>query len=87
MRVIADALLAAEHPLVIVGSTGRDHASVDALVGLVNAVKGVRILDTAGSDICFPASQSAWLGLRYGEHEYIPKADFILVVECDVGHD
>lgn len=84
LRFIANALLEAQCPLVIVGSTGRDHNSVGALVHLANLVKGIRVLDTAGSDMCFPADHPAWLGLRYGEHECIPTADFIMVIECDV---
>lgn len=84
VRFIASALVAAERPLVIVGSTGRYYSSVKAMVHLANTIKGLRVLDTAGSDMCFPANYPAWLGLRYGEHEYITKADFILVVECDV---
>lgn len=85
LQFISSALLAADYPLVIVGSTGRDLKSVDAMVHLADTVRGVRVLDTAGSDMCFPATHPAWLGLRYGEHEAILKADFILAVEVDVG--
>ena len=34
--------------------------------------------------MCFPADHPASLGLRYGSHDMIPKADFILVIDCDV---
>ncbi|CAL3970944.1 unnamed protein product [Diplocarpon coronariae] len=84
VKTIAEALVEAEEPLVIVGYTGRNHTAVRALVTLADTVKGLRVLDTGGSDMCFPADHRAWLGLRYGNDEAIRTADVILVLDCDV---
>ncbi|PVH82476.1 thiamine pyrophosphate enzyme [Cadophora sp. DSE1049] len=84
VRTISEALVEAKEPLVIAGYTGRNHAAVEALVKLADSVKGLRVLDTGGSDMCFPADHRAWLSLRYGNDESIRTADVILVIDCDV---
>lgn len=81
---IAEALVSAKEPLLITGYSGRNHAAVAELVQLTETVKGLRVLDTGGSDMCFPADHRAWLGLRYGVDDSIKTADVILVVDCDV---
>lgn len=83
-RDIADALAAAEQPLLITGYAGRNHAVPGALVELANTVRGLRVLDTGGSDMCFPADHPGWLGLRYGSEDAIRTADTIVVLDCDV---
>lgn len=84
VQEIAEALVAAQEPLLITGYSGRNHETVDHLVKLTETVRGLRVLDTAGSDMCFPANHRASLGLRYGVHERIPTADLIIVADCDV---
>ncbi|KAK5116527.1 hypothetical protein LTR85_009152 [Meristemomyces frigidus] len=84
LRFVSEALVKAEQPLLITGYSGRNHAAVDALVDLASTVKGLRVLDTGGSDMCFPADHPAWLGLRYGVEESIKTADFILLLDVDV---
>jgi thiamine pyrophosphate-dependent acetolactate synthase large subunit-like protein len=84
IKDIAGRLVGAESPLVITGYVGRNHAAVHALVALADVVPGLRVLDTGGSDMCFPASHRGWLGLRYGIDESIGTADVILVIDCDV---
>jgi thiamine pyrophosphate-dependent acetolactate synthase large subunit-like protein len=84
VKTICEALVGAENPLLITGYSGRNHATVPALVELTETVKGLRVLDTGGSDMCFPADHRAWLGLRYGIDESIETADVIIVVDCDV---
>lgn len=54
VQTVAEALMDAEEPLIIVGFTGRNHATVSELVKLADVIKGVRVLDTGGSDMCFP---------------------------------
>ncbi|KAK0815471.1 hypothetical protein LTR59_000544 [Friedmanniomyces endolithicus] len=81
---VAETLVGAKEPLLITGYSGRNHKAVDALIQLANTVKGLRVLDTGGSDMCFPANHPAWLGLRYGVDEAIRKADVILLVDVDV---
>lgn len=84
VKTIAEALVNAQEPLVIAGYTGRNHAAVQELVNLADNIKGLRVLDTGGSDMCFPANHPAWLGLRYGNDPSIKTADVILVIDCDV---
>lgn len=81
---IAEILVQAKEPLVVTGYSGRNHAAVEALVGLADLVKGLRVLDTGGCDMCFPSSHPGWLGMKYGADESIKTADVILVVDCDV---
>ncbi|RAO74218.1 uncharacterized protein BHQ10_010230 [Talaromyces amestolkiae] len=84
LPVIASLLLDARNPLCITGYSGRKHDAVDSLVALANVVKGMRVLDTGSSDMCFPADHRAWLSCRYGVHDAITTADVILVLACDV---
>lgn len=84
VKTISEALAHAQEPLVIVGYSGRNHAAVQELVQLADHIKGLRVLDTGGSDMCFPANHPAWLGCRYGVEPRIKTADVILVIDCDV---
>jgi hypothetical protein len=54
------------------------------LVELADTVKGLRVMDTGGSDMCFPADHPGWLGLRYGVEDAVRTADVIVVLDCDV---
>lgn len=82
VKIIAETLVRAKEPLLLVGYTGRNHATVPALVELADLVKGIRVLDTAASDMCFPADHRAWLSSRYGLEDAILTADVILVIDC-----
>jgi thiamine pyrophosphate-dependent acetolactate synthase large subunit-like protein len=55
VKTIAEALVNAKEPLLITGYSGRNTDCPGELVKLANAVKGLRVLDTAGIDMCFPA--------------------------------
>ncbi|KAL2360194.1 hypothetical protein RJZ56_006937 [Blastomyces dermatitidis] len=81
---IAELLVSAKQPLVITGYSGRVASAVTELVTLADTVHGLQVIDTGGSDMCFPANHPASLGLRFGVHEKIPTADVILVIDCDV---
>ncbi|TQV92469.1 hypothetical protein V2A60_007157 [Cordyceps javanica] len=81
---IAEALAAARRPLVVTGYGGRNHEFPGTLVRLADAVPGLQVLDTGGSDMCFPGNHPAWMGMRFGVEECIEKADVILVINCDV---
>lgn len=81
---VAEALVHAKEPLVITGYVGRKHTAPPELVKLADAIEGLRVLDTGGSDMCFPADHPAWLSLRFGVDESIKTADVILVLDCDV---
>lgn len=82
VKLIATELAAAKNPLVVAGYTGRQAQA--ELATLANNFRGIRVLDTGGSDMCFPANHPGWLGLRYAGHELVSTADFILVIDCDV---
>lgn len=84
VQFICTLLVDAASPLIITGYSGRNHAAVGALTKLADRIKGLRVLDTGGSDMCFPANHRAWLGLRFGVDDSIKSADLILVVDCDV---
>lgn len=84
VELITSELANATHPLVVVGYTGRNARAVTELVTLANHFKGIRVLDTGGSDMCFPANHPAWLGLRYPGHDLVKTADLIIVIDCDV---
>ncbi|KAH8705787.1 acetolactate synthase [Talaromyces proteolyticus] len=84
LDLVCNVLVSAQEPLVITGYSGRDTAVVSLLVELANIVKGLRVLDTGGSDLSFPANHPGWLSVRYGSDKAIRTADAILVVDCDV---
>lgn len=81
---IAEALAGASRPLLVTGYSGRNHETPGALVELADTVKALRVLDTAGSEMCFPADHPAWLGVRQGCDASITEADVVLVLDCDV---
>lgn len=84
VEMITEHLVNAKEPLLVLGYTGRNADSVSAAVALANKIPGLRVLDTGGSDMCFPSDHPGWLGMRYGADPAIESADFILVVDCDV---
>ncbi|PYI13216.1 acetolactate synthase [Aspergillus violaceofuscus CBS 115571] len=84
VELIATELAAAKEPLAIVGYSGRNPQAVKELVTLADKFKGLRVLDTGGCDMCFPGDHPASLGMRFGIHDAIKTADFILVADCDV---
>lgn len=84
LQSVCELLVGAKEPLLITGYSGRNHNCVNALVELADTIKGLRVLDTGGSDMCFPADHPAWLGCRYGVEPAIKSADVILVLDCDV---
>ncbi|KAF2212800.1 hypothetical protein CERZMDRAFT_111828 [Cercospora zeae-maydis SCOH1-5] len=84
LETIVPALIEASRPLIIVGYTGRNHATLPELVKLADAIPGIRVLDGLGSDVCFPFSHRASLGVAIGKHQAILDADAILCIDCDV---
>lgn len=84
VETIVKLLADAQKPLIIVGYTGRNHATVPELVKLVEAIPGVRVLDCLGSDVCFPYTHRSSLGVRIGKDESIRTADAIVLINCDV---
>ena len=81
---IVEALVNARKPLIITGYSGRNHASPPQLVQLANAIPGLRVFDTGGSDMCFPMTHRASLGFRFSFDKVTNEADLILIIDCDV---
>lgn len=52
---ITHALVGAQNPLIVTGYSGRNHNAVRELVKLADNLP-IRVLDTSGSDMCFPAN-------------------------------
>ena len=61
VETIVEALVGAEHPLLITGYSGRNNLNPAELVKLADAIPRLRVHDTAGSDMCFPFSHPASL--------------------------
>lgn len=83
VKKIAEALAGAKEPLIVTSYSGRNHKVPGALVELANTIKGLRVVDSGGSDMCFPADHPSWIGLRFGEDDAIRTADVIVVLDCD----
>ncbi|KAI1262499.1 thiamine pyrophosphate enzyme [Xylariaceae sp. FL1019] len=84
VKQVAFALAHANQPLIITGYSGRDWRNPEALVALADCIPGIRIHDTGGSDMCFPATHIASEGFRLANHDCSANADVILVLDCDV---
>ena len=84
VKSICESLVGAREPLIITGYCGKNFETPAQLVKLADTIKGLKVLDTGGSDMCFPADHRGWLGVRYGVHDCIKTADVILVIDCDV---
>jgi thiamine pyrophosphate-dependent acetolactate synthase large subunit-like protein len=81
---IAQALVAASAPLVVVGYVGRNHHAVSDLVTLADIVPGLQVYDAGMSDMSFPADHPGWLTPTIGAKDAIESADVILVLDADV---
>lgn len=84
VKLIADEFMAAASPLVLTAYSGRNHKTPAELVKLADLIPNLVVIDTGGSDMCFPSDHSAWRSVRFGVDEAITKADVILVLDCDV---
>src|ERR1700749_1138957 len=58
VKTIANVLVEAKEPLIVTGYCGRNHSAPSELVKLADSITGLRVLDTGGSDMCFPADHS-----------------------------
>ncbi|KAF3397599.1 hypothetical protein DPV78_008075 [Talaromyces pinophilus] len=84
VEFISEELVRVKEPLIITGYGSRNHECVNALIKLATTVKGLRLLDTGGCDMCFPDNNPGWLGMRFGADPAIETTDLILIVDCDV---
>ncbi|MGH7029366.1 MAG: thiamine pyrophosphate-requiring protein, partial [Stellaceae bacterium] len=77
----AGILAAAEHPLIITASAGRDPAAVAALADLARRF-AIPVVQHRPRHLSLPADHPCHLG--YDATPYLDDADAILVLECDV---
>ncbi|KAI7973197.1 hypothetical protein EIK77_004474 [Talaromyces pinophilus] len=84
VEFISEELVRVKEPLIITGYSSRNHECVNALIKLATTVKGLRLLDTGGCDMCFPANHPGWLGMRFGADPAIETTDLIPIVDYDV---
>jgi thiamine pyrophosphate-dependent acetolactate synthase large subunit-like protein len=84
VQEICTALVQAERPLIITGYSGRDRRTPELLVALADAIPGLRVHDTGGSDVCFPCTHPASEGFRLSSDECTKDADVVFLLDCDV---
>lgn len=86
MAEIADALLAAEHPLVVTSYLGKNPKAVLRLVELCDRL-AVAVHESCPSAMNFPASHYAHQGCQWnrgGQSSALAEADVVLVLDSDV---
>ncbi len=81
----ADILARARRPLVVTSELGRDPEAVAGLVELADA-GAVEVVEASPTHANFSAAHPCHAGYVFGSdlHPGIPKADALLVVDCDV---
>jgi acetolactate synthase I/II/III large subunit len=72
---------AAENPLIVTASAGRDPAAVEALAGFAQRF-AIPVVQHRPRHLCLPADHPCHLG--YDAGPFLDSADAILVLECDV---
>ncbi len=83
---IAQALLEAEHPLVVTSYAGRSAAAVAELVGLATDL-GVAVIESVPNYMNFPTTHPCYQGVQWNErlqNETLARADTVLVIDSDV---
>ena len=84
VKMVAEALVYAERPLIITGYSGRNPKCPGQLARLAEIIRGLRIYDALGSDVSIPFSHRAFVGFSLGFDECVRDADVILILDCDV---
>jgi acetolactate synthase-1/2/3 large subunit len=79
IRDIAQRLIAAERPFVVVSSSGRDPATVPALVALCELLALPAVTSAFRAYQCFPFDHPLWLG-----NARLNDADAVLVLDANV---
>jgi acetolactate synthase I/II/III large subunit len=83
---IAQALAAADHPLIITGHLGRDPGAVPALVELADLL-AIPVLESAAFKMNFPADHPMHAGWQFTTRQQNPllaESDVVLVVDSDI---
>ena len=77
----AKMLAAAQHPLIITGSSGRNPESVGHLVALAESF-AIPVVTFNPRYLCFPTDHPLHLG--FSPDPFLDQADLVLVVDCNV---
>ena len=77
----AEILARAERPLIITASLGHNHAAVGALAELAERF-AFPVVSHVPKSLCLPTDHPMHLG--FSPTQFVPDADAILVLECDV---
>ena len=86
IREIVEALLAANHPLVVTSYLGKNPKAVPLLVQLCDRL-GIAVHESCPSAMNFPASHPAHQGCQWnggGQSPALAEADVVLVIDSDV---
>jgi acetolactate synthase I/II/III large subunit len=85
-REIADALVGAEHPLIVTSYVGRSARAVQELVALADAL-GIGVIESVPNYMNFPTTHPCYQGVQWNErrqNDALARADVVLVVDSDV---
>jgi acetolactate synthase I/II/III large subunit len=77
---LADWILAAQSPLVVVAGLGRKHEDVERLAAIADRY-ALPVVCPSQRFVCLPTDHPMHAGFDAGH--YVGEADFILVIECD----
>ena len=81
VEAICDALLSAEHPLIITSYVGRNADGVRELVKFAESC-AIPVVESQRACVNFPATNGLHLG--YDSHPLLEEADMIMVIDCDL---
>jgi len=85
-REIAQALVGAEHPLIVTSYVGRRPLAVQELLSLAEEL-GVGVLESVPNYMNFPTTHPCYQGVQWNErrqNEALARADVVLVIDSDV---
>lgn len=83
VELIANALMGANHPLVLTTSLGRNLKAPALLAELCDKLP-ITVVEMVGSDVCLRSDHEAYRGVTVSTHPEVLEADVILILDCDV---
>lgn len=83
VKLIAEALMGAQRPLVITSYLGRNLRAPALLAELCDKLP-ISVVEMVGSDMCIRSDHEAYRGVTVTTHPEVLEADIILILDCDV---
>ncbi|CAG8931356.1 unnamed protein product [Penicillium salamii] len=83
VELIANALMEANHPVVLTTSLGRNLKAPALLAELCDKLP-ITVVEMVGSDVCLRSDHEAYRGVTVSTHPEVLEADVILILDCDV---